>query len=292
MTYRIFEDNSAPGRYKPEGWSFVDKYIACAKQQNVYLILDMHVAQGGLQSSEAGRNLWKDTSLQQRYRNLWKAITSRYANETIIAGYDLLNEPHPASSATDANGDNKEWKTLAQHVVDDIRSVDRNHLIIVEAVNWVDDGTISDWSPEVLENFQFLVDDDNVMYDFHFYFPFDYVFAADPDRYPSTKKVSTMDGGSVAFDKDYLEAELQTICKFSTTNNVPMNFGEWCGPAFDKRGGLNYVSDIVSLFDQCKIHWTFWSMLDFYSNDAEMKDQHLIHDRLNIFKSYFTTMNR
>jgi len=287
LTYRIFEDNSAPGRFKPEGWSFVDKYIGWAKQHNVYLILDMHIAQGGLQTSEAGTNLWKDTGLQQRYRNLWKAIASRYANETILAGYDLLNEPHPASSATDGNGDNRQWKTLAQQVVDDIRSVDRNHLIVVEAVNWIDDGTLSDWTPEVLENFQFLVDDDNVMYDFHFYFPFDYVFTADPDRYPSAEKVPTMEGTMATFDKKYLEAELQSICRFSTTNNIPMNFGEWSGPAFDKRGGLAYVGDLISLFDQYKINWNFWSILDFYTNDAELKDRHLIHDRLNIFKRYF-----
>ena len=289
LTYRIFENNSAPGRFKPEGWSFVDKYVGWAKRHHVYLILDMHVAPGGLQTSSGGKNLWTEPGLQQRYRNLWKTIAGRYANETIIAGYDLLNEPHPASSATNGNGDNKQWETLAQQVVDDIRSVDRNHLIIVEAVNWVDDGTISDWSPEVLENFQFLVDDENVMYDFHFYFPFDYIFTAKPDRYPSTKKVPTMQGHRAVFDREYLEAELKSVCRFSSTYNVPMNFGEWCGPAIDKTGGLEYVGDLVSLFDQLEIHWTFWSILDFYTHDAELKDQHLIPDRLNIFKSYFSS---
>jgi len=287
LTYRIFEDNSAPGKYKPEGWTFVDKYIAWARQHKIFLILDMHVAQGGLQTSEAGRKLWNDPDLQRRYRDLWKAIASRYADETIIAGYDLLNEPHPASSTTDAIGDNQQWKSLAQQVVNDIREVDRNHLIIVEAVNWIDDGTISGWSPEVLENFQFLVDDDNVMYDFHFYFPFDYVFAAAPDRYPSATRVPSMEGRRAVFDKDYLENEIQAICRFSSANNVPMNFGEWCGPAIEQDGGLEYASDLISLFDQYHINWTFWSILDLYTNDSEMKDRHLIHDRLGIFKNYF-----
>jgi aryl-phospho-beta-D-glucosidase BglC (GH1 family) len=289
LTYRIFEDNSAPGRYKQEGWDFLDKYIAWAKQYKVYLLLDMHIAQGGYQPSEAGKKLWNDSNLQLRYRSLWKAIAGRYANETIIAGYDLLNEPHPASSATDGDGDNKQWKTLAQQVIDDIRSVDRNHLIVVEAVNWIDDGTISDWSPEVLENFQFMVNDDNVMYDFHFYFPFDYVFADDPDRYPSSKKVPTIEGRMATFDKQYLEAELQSIQRFAASNPVPMNFGEWSGPAIDKSGGLEYAGDLISLFDQHGINWNFWSILDFYTNDDELKDQHLIQERLNIFKTYFAS---
>lgn len=288
LTYRIFEDNGNPGQYKQEGWDFLDKYITWAKKYNVYLILDMHIPQGGCQPCGGGAMLWRNTGLQTRFRDLWKEIARRYTNETIIAGYDLLNEPHPTSSATDSQGDNIQWKTLAQQVSDDIRTVDKNHLLIVEAVNWVDDGTLGDWSLDVLAGFQFLVDDSNVMYDIHFYFPFDYVFTDNPSSYPSTVKVPAIDGRRMAFDRNYLKTEIETIMNFSTTNSVPINFGEWSGPAFDKEGGLEYVRDLVSLCDQNGVNWNFWSLLDFYRTD-EMRDKDLLAERIAIFAEYFKT---
>ncbi|MFQ5580651.1 MAG: glycoside hydrolase family 5 protein [Nitrospiria bacterium] len=132
--------------------------------------------------------------------HLWQAIAQRYANEPQIAAYDLLNEPQP-SGHTLSEGVNKrlsrnnlaflqdvswekarsysrtvtKYQTLMQQVVDTIRSVDQNHLIIVERVNWMmnADGTspLSDFTSEVLNAFKVTVNDNtgNLIYDFHYY---------------------------------------------------------------------------------------------------------------------------
>ncbi|MCD6597256.1 MAG: cellulase family glycosylhydrolase, partial [Bacteroidales bacterium] len=50
-------------------------------------------------------NFWKNTpasdgvGIQDHYANLWKYIAKRYANDTAIIGYDLMNEPFPGSPA-------------------------------------------------------------------------------------------------------------------------------------------------------------------------------------------------
>ena len=156
LDYRFFEDDAFPYVYHQEGWDWLDQNLDWAKSYGVYLILDMQITQGGRQEGpDEGIALWTDVEKQNRLKALWKAIAERYKDESMIAAYDLVNEPYPP--------ERQQWKTLAQELIDEIRSVDKNHLIIVEKC-------YSDEQDYIL----FLVNDDNVMYDFHFYYPMPY----------------------------------------------------------------------------------------------------------------------
>lgn len=157
LNYRVFEDDSVPYQYKQEGWDWLDKNIAWARKYGLYLIMDMHVPQGGYQGgTDWGYALWDEVENQNRLKALWKAIAGRYKDEVAIAAWDLINEPTP--SRNDA-----QWETFAQELIDEIRTVDPNHLLIVE----IGYGDNVRWS-------FFRVDDDNVMYDFHNYSPMEY----------------------------------------------------------------------------------------------------------------------
>lgn len=162
MNYKTFEDDANPYVYKQTGWDWIDQNIAWAKANNVYLILNMHVPQGGFQSNGNGGALWNVQSNQDRLKALWFAIAKRYANEPAIAGLDLLNEPVVTSSIS-------QWANFAQDIVDTIRTVNANQMIIVERVNAV--GT--DWSSNSDMNF-FDLTGENIAYEFHFYLPIDF----------------------------------------------------------------------------------------------------------------------
>jgi endoglucanase len=162
MNYHTFEDDGNPYVYKKEGFEWLDKNIAWAKKYGVYLILNMHVPQGGFQSLGKGEALWDNSENKSRLKALYRAIANRYANEPIILGYDLVNEPITTKSID-------QWKELAQQLTDEIRRVDRNHLIIVERLN----GVAGNWNND--ENYNmFLINDENTMYTFHFYSPIEY----------------------------------------------------------------------------------------------------------------------
>jgi hypothetical protein len=125
---RLLEDDAAPFTYKAEGWAVLDKLVQDAKRHGVYLVLDMHAApcgqSMGFVSDYVGPQLlWNSGSCQDRTVAMWKAIAARYANENIIAGYDLLNE----SVTGDAP-----LRALYQRLTAAIREVDRNHLLIYE----------------------------------------------------------------------------------------------------------------------------------------------------------------
>lgn len=162
MNYKTFEDDATPFQYKQSGWDWIDKNIAWAKKNNIYLILNMHVPQGGYQSQGDGDALWNDVENQNRLTALWEAIASRYANEHQVAGYGLLNEPVPTNSI-------QQWQHLAQRIVDTIRSVDKNHILFIENANYIKGTTETD--PDV--NFPF-ISDKNLVYEFHFYDPLSY----------------------------------------------------------------------------------------------------------------------
>jgi hypothetical protein len=68
--------------------------------------------------------LWRSPQDQEQTVELWGKLAERYADRSIVAGYDLLNEPIP-------DGDEK-LVALYQRIIRRVRSVDSAHLVLVE----------------------------------------------------------------------------------------------------------------------------------------------------------------
>jgi endoglucanase len=168
MNYRTFEDDAAPGVYKDAGWAWIDQNVAWAKAYDIHLILNMHVPQGGFQSNGDGGALWTDSSNQDRLTALWAAIAQRYADEPIIAGFGLVNEPEPTATR-------QQWHDLADRLRAAIRAVDTHHIIFVERPIAI----AGSFNADADQNL-FTLDDPNLVYEFHFYDPTDYTFQLQP----------------------------------------------------------------------------------------------------------------
>ncbi|WP_353573168.1 cellulase family glycosylhydrolase, partial [Candidatus Albibeggiatoa sp. nov. BB20] len=153
LWWKLFEDENNPYTYKQAGWDWLNKNINWARDAGVYLILDMHAPHGGFQGPGYSGGFWSNSDYKARTKALWSEIASRYKDEIVIAAYDIFNEP--AAPAT------SQLVTYSQELVDAIRLVDTNHLLIVE-IDYGDNST----GP-------FLITDSasNVMYDFHQYAP-------------------------------------------------------------------------------------------------------------------------
>ncbi len=160
LSYRTFEDDSAPYMYKEAGWSWLEQNIQWAKKHGVRLVLNMHAPVGGYQSQGKGVQLWEDDEAQSRFVALWRAIAERVRSEPTIAGFDILNEPVPTESI-------EQWKSLAERTIAQIRQVNQHHIVFVERANAVG----ADWAENAQRNF-FRVSDPNVVYEFHFYKPY------------------------------------------------------------------------------------------------------------------------
>lgn len=250
LNYRTLENDNAPYQYKPAGWEWIDKNIAWAKKNGIYLILNIHVPPGGFQSNGEGKALWENPGNQQRLKALWHNIARRYAQEPTIAGYDLLNEPVVTKSIT-------QWQNLAQQLADTIRQADQNHLLIVERLN--------NWNFAVNEdqNF-FLINDQNTMYTFHFYSPFKFTHQnahwtklGDGGKYPDE---SIKEEKNHVRNKAYLEYSLEKYLAFGRKHNVPLYLGEF-GVYKDcfrnEKGGLNWVTDMLDILKKNHVNFTY-----------------------------------
>ncbi len=140
FNYRMFTTEYYMGSPNPErGFIYLDRLISWCKKEKLYLLLDMHCAPGG----QTGDNiddgygypfLFENEESQALCADIWKRIATRYRNEKIIIGYDLLNEPI-------AHYFNKEklnpyLEPLYKKITAAIRQVDKDHLIFLGGAQW------------------------------------------------------------------------------------------------------------------------------------------------------------
>ena len=144
LHYNLFFDESNNWiESGSKGFRYLDDLLEWCKRSGLYLIPDLHAAPGGqggvrdICDGKVGESLWEDDKFQDMTVLLWYKIAERYSEETWIGGYDLLNEPNydfeNSGSPRGCNcKENKPLLELHQRMIDTIRTVDKNHLLIME----------------------------------------------------------------------------------------------------------------------------------------------------------------
>lgn len=99
LNYRQFEDDSNPYHLKADAWKWTDYAVRLAARHGIYVILDMHGAQGGQSPYDhTGRinqnKLWTDPENSKRLAWLWGEIAKRYRHDPTVVAYDAFNEPY------------------------------------------------------------------------------------------------------------------------------------------------------------------------------------------------------
>ena len=154
LHYKFFEENG-------EGFPLLDSALGWCRQAGVWAILDMHCAPGGQTGTNIDDSwdypwLYESEQDQQHLCEVWGRIAARYRNESIVLGYDLLNEPIPHFPQLQKY--NGRLEPLYRRVTKAIREVDANHTIILEAAQW--DTNFKVFGPPF---------DPNLLYEFHKY---------------------------------------------------------------------------------------------------------------------------
>ena len=139
--YKLFTDEDYMGETaNQKGFDYIDKVVSWARNNGLYVILDMHDAPGG----QTGDNIddsygypWLLTSerSQKQFCDIWKEIAKRYKDETAILGYELINEPI-AHYFEDKDSLNALLQPLHMRAVSAIREADPNHIILLGGPQW------------------------------------------------------------------------------------------------------------------------------------------------------------
>jgi endoglucanase len=238
FNYHHFESDERPFTYQPEGFTRFDQAIAWARKHGVYLILDLHAAQGAQNRHFfadhlcPAPHLWEQPQFQDRACALWQEIARRYAQEPVIAGYDILNEPIPE--------DVGQLNRFYRQAVAAIRAVDPNHVLFIEG-----EGYSTRFGG--LE-FPF---DPNAVYSNHFYSP----CGMEVVDYPGTW---SWDGKH--YDRAVLQHEYQERTAYMREKKVPNWFGEFSitfTPRVSLESRLRYLADMLAIAEEAGDSWSF-----------------------------------
>ena len=118
-----------------ENFAMLDQIIDWCEKYEIYVILDMHAAYAG--QSTVGcddgvdnyPHLFTDEEGWNRSILIWKTIAERYKDRSVIAGYELLNEPLALPKWDNYIPDLLEFY---RECIQQIRSVDLKHMIFLQ----------------------------------------------------------------------------------------------------------------------------------------------------------------
>jgi endoglucanase len=151
----VMDEGGAPLH---DGLALIDGLIEWCRQHQLWVILDLHGAPGGQTGTNIDDSPNRRPELFEHSRwaeltvEVWTLLATRYRNEAVVAGYDLLNEPLP---------DDYQHRyadrlvELYLRLTEAIRRVDPNHLIIYEGTHWATNWSIFTevWDPNSLLQF-------------------------------------------------------------------------------------------------------------------------------------------
>ncbi len=145
FNYRLFITDYPFYELKGIGYEILDKVIGWCRNENLYVILDMHCAPGGqtgdnIDDSFGYPYLFDSPIEQNNTAKIWRKIAELYKDEEIIIGYDLLNEPIAHYFDTDRLKPLLE--PLYRKITNEIRQVDSNHIIFLGGAIWDSDFSI------------------------------------------------------------------------------------------------------------------------------------------------------
>jgi len=240
INYRHFEDDFEPFKYKESGFKRFNKLLKLAKKYELYLIIDLHSAQGFQNEDWHSDNytgkalLWEYKHFQDRCIAFWKEITRRYKDEPAIAGYEIINEPVAENP--------KPLNRLYREATKEIRKIDKRHIIFLEGNRWG-------------QNFEILDEpfDKRLVYTNHFYVqPF---YMHDLSKYPAKE-----------LNIKVIKKIYKKYKDWADRYNVPMWSGEFgILYTYDKKKNViaaKILDDQLSVVEENGHSWNLWTYKD------------------------------
>ena len=208
------------GEWNEAGWTWVDQNIAWAKKHGITFTLNLHVPPGGFMSA-TNVNFWKSQTNLDLFKKIWVEIANRYKDENMIVGYDLLNEPFlPSQTTADEVLDT--YYNLINETITAIRKVDSNHIMFIESPYGYFNGSTTTYFGYT-DSFR-LVNDSNSVYEYHYYYPTNFVYQKIPYMTGSDKGITYPNDSLIATTGSYT---MKGISKNASASSYDTSSSEW-----------------------------------------------------------------
>lgn len=146
----------SPYVYRERIFGLITSFADNCKKHGLRLVLNLHKAIGNYCDIQEDFTLFESRKLQDRFVALWEEFERRFADYPDVM-FELLNEVR--------NINPELWNSLAAETLDAIRKMNRERAVIIGSTNWNNCNFLKDLK---------LYDDENVIYTFHIYDPFEF----------------------------------------------------------------------------------------------------------------------
>lgn len=269
----------------------ISKFESILKQAVVHKFYVIPAAE--FQQDPMG-DFWTVPKLQQGMVDAWKDFATKYKDHSIIAAYEIMNNP-PADGLPQGTNVSDYWSKGGDYIIQGIRSVDKKHAIIFPMA--------PSGLPTSFKNFKPLADK-NIVYGLNMYYPLDITMqGVNPSfsyriPYPAGLEygIQPIPGQPPrAIDINDLRLYLQDAGVFAKANNVPIIVSEFGIVHYAPNGSaFRYVSDVTKVFEEYNWSWMYQGFrisaaFDPYiaSDDPEDTTRSSISPIMNVLTSYF-----
>ena len=260
----LFDEN---GDFRRQVIPHLDAFMEWCRAAGLNVVLNLHKAVGNYCDIEEKVQLLDDALLREKFVNLWVALENHYADRPEIA-FELLNEIRCV--------DPDKWNDLAERTIGAIRAINKQRVIVVGSVCWNSADRLSQLR---------LYDDENVVYTFHLYDPFEFThqrgvlqagplfynremaWPCDIEPYRDFKRVvENAENPYPNFqrmDREFLRARLRPAFDFIERHPDKVL---WCGEFGTIRHCKiqwreNWMNDVISLLKEYGISYSVWNYL-------------------------------
>lgn len=256
-----------PYRYREEIVGLMERFVLACRAEGMGVVLNLHKAIGSYCDVEQSVSLMEDAPLQDRVIALWEMLEDRFHGDGGIA-FELLNE------VTDV--DPELWNRFSDRMLAAIRRKNPERTVIIGSVYWN--------YPRALKHLR-VSDDENVVYTFHNYEPFEFTHQQGVlQKYPmwyNRKLVYPCDdvarysefytlrdrkdpySGLDRIDRRVLENAMADVVGFRRAHPEKIL---WCGEFgtirhADAQSRINYMRDSIAFFRENGIPYCVWNYL-------------------------------
>jgi len=262
----------------PSDLALLRRQLDCAQENGIKVVLTMLSLPGCRWAQNNGDQsdfrLWRDLNYRIQAAAFWRELAAVLRDHPAVAGYDILNEPHPERMPETAalyRRNAAAWREQTRDRAADlnafytaliraVREVDKDTPIIVESGMWDSPERFCCLEPQA---------DRNILYSFHMYEPYAYTcFRVNKGRfsYPSPagagrKRKSEKATVRRQLNPAGLRQILAPVLQWQKEHNIPANrvfaaeFG--CGRQVD--GAAQYLSDVIDILNGQDWHWAFYA---------------------------------
>ena len=229
------------------------------------LILDLHRCPGHdfENALHAEQSFFSTPSQRRDCLRVWAVLAEHFGSIPNII-FELLNEPVAPDAET--------WNTVKKELAREIRLFAPKSTLLIGSNRWNHVSEFEHLTP---------IEDDNVIYSFHYYLPIVFTHQKAPwvpgqvfqqsFEYPGSYEFESEKGNlpleTGTWNKDRMRDVWQHVIRFREKYGARVACNEWgvyMGGA-DRQSQLAWIKDCLELFAENQIGWTYWNYknLDF-----------------------------